>query len=232
MSKHIGTIGSKITAEVTLINEYCFDNHFGYRTTKNYIYTMKDDEGNILVWKTTSNLVSWNEAKEEDEAIFKGDRMQISGTVKEHGEYKGTAQTVLSRCKFSLISRKAVEIAKQKPEEAQKNLGEGDQILEMPYRQYKQHYSDCETVSGSYDDRYNTIKVIIRAGRLKNSGVRGQHFRAYQLYLVNSKGEEKYCTYRAVSFENAVKQHLKECKKSGWTPVYENGEVKLGRIFL
>ena len=84
----------------------------------------------------------------------------------------------------------------------------------MPYRQYKEHYSDCETVIVSFDRHEDshgichgdpTIKVIIRAGRLKNSGVRGKHFYWFKF----EDGNGRVLCYRAVCEENARKQMTK-----------------------
>lgn len=215
MSEYIGAVGQKVTAEVTLINEFEFTNTY-YRTTT-YTYIMKDDEGNVLVWKTTStlgfNYINGN-GHERYDVIRKGDTLHIEGKVKEHGEYKGTKQTVLTRCKFSLIAHKPDEVALKREQQMQ-TLAEGDEIWEMLYKQYKEHYSDCETVSGSFDNHpdsrgvptgHPTIKVIIRAGRLKKSGVRGQHYKGFE-FTTDDGG--KVC-YRAISEETARKRMKKE----------------------
>ena len=47
----------------------------------------------------------------------------------------------------------------------------------MRYAQYKKHYADCKTVPGSYDKADRTIEVLLPEGRVKPSGVRGEHFR-------------------------------------------------------
>ena len=88
----------------------------------------------------------------------------------------------------------------------------------MPYRQYKQHYADCETVPGSYDKIEKKITVIIPDGRMKPSGVRGERFHDYQLFWTNADGKSGYCIYRAVSKSNAMKRHISWCKENGWTP--------------
>jgi hypothetical protein len=88
-------------------------------------------------------------------------------------------------------------------------------IKEMHYRQYKQHYSDCETIKGSYNAATKTIQVIIPEGREKPSGVRGQKFHCYHLVAIIN-GEEKYLSYRATTKSNALKQHKKECKAGGY----------------
>ena len=218
MSKHIGSIGDKITATVKLVNEFKYtDYKFNrYGGTDHFTYIMEDENGVVFVWKTT-NIMGMNVLKEERNgskyydfvAVHKGDTCVLTGTVKEHTEYKGVPQTVLTRCKVSHIEH-APDEQKIKKEQQMQSLEEGDFIWEIPYRQYKQHYADCETLSGSYDEELGTIKVIIRKGRLKNSGVRGKHF--YRFCFVAPDG--KYATYRAVCEENARKQMLKEFPNS------------------
>lgn len=88
----------------------------------------------------------------------------------------------------------------------------------MLYRRYKTAYADCQTVPGTYDKATKTIVVIIPEGRMKPSGVRGKHFKGYQLWLLDEKGKYGYCTYRATCLENAEKQHAKWCSKNNWTP--------------
>ena len=103
--------------------------------------------------------------------------------------------------------------------------------MRMFYRQYKQHYSDCETVPGSYDSINKSIEVIVPEGRMKPSGVRGRHFHGYQLWFKDASGDCKYCTYRAVSLDNAMKQHIRTCKEEGWTPC-EPPQGREARIFM
>ena len=227
MSKHLGTIKSRITAEVTLTGIFAYtDYKYSYYGTTHYTYIMTDAEGNSLVWKTTNDLMLWDEKKEENDMIRKGDTMSITGTVKEHTDYKGVPQTVLTRCKFSLVSHAPTEDAlnKAKAEQQMQTLEKGDFIWEMPYRQYKEHYSDCETISGSYNDhngeKHPTIAVIIRNGRLKNSGVRGKHYSGYE-FIANDGTK---AVRRAVSEENARKRLEKDYPElNGWecTKIYD-----------
>jgi hypothetical protein len=100
----------------------------------------------------------------------------------------------------------------------------------MLYRKYKQHYSDCKTIPGTYDKNCKTIQVDIPEGRMKNSGVRGQHFHGYELWLRKQDGTEGYCVYRAVSKQNAMKQHTKWCKENGWQPI-DTPEGKIAHIY-
>jgi len=104
------------------------------------------------------------------------------------------------------------------------------EVRTMPYRQYKQHYADCEIVNGSYDERNKTIEVIIPEGREKPSGVRGQRFSGYELWAQDSAGKAFHICYRAVSRENAMKQHKRYCREEGWTPI-EPPAGKIARIY-
>lgn len=230
MSNYIGAIGKKINATVVLDNIHEFEGFV--RGSTSYIYTMKDSDGNVIVWKTSS-MLAINTVNGEDvdtDFIRKGDTMTITGTVKEHSEYRGTPQTVLTRCKYSLVSHTPTkaEIDAKEAEQQRESLADGDVVIEMPYRQYKSHYSDCETVAGSYNDydghERATIKVIIRKGRMKNSGVRWQHFKCYEC----TADDGAKVTYRAVSEENAIKRATKEHpSRKGWTCTrsytYRNG---------
>lgn len=210
MSEYVGSVGSKISVQVTLTNEFEYvDYKFSFYGTTHYTYIMEDDQGNVYVWKTTTTLVFGYDDHHLD-CIRKGDKMTISGTVKEHSEFKGVKQTILTRCKFALVAHKPDEIVLKREQQMQ-SLEEGDLIWKMPYKQYKEHYSDCETISGSFDKEKTTIRVIIRKGRMKNSGVRGKHFSGYEF---RTKHGEVVC-YRAVSEKNARKQLEKDFPNSG-----------------
>ena len=85
-TKHFGQIGEKIERKCSFIKEGHYDTQFG--TT--YVYTFSDDEGHQFVWKTTTilNLVT-------------GTAVVLKGTIKEHNEYKGNKQTMVTRCRVA-----------------------------------------------------------------------------------------------------------------------------------
>ena len=228
---YVGIIGKKVTADVTLVGIYQWTDHsFSYYGSTRFIYTMQDTDGNIFVWKTGTCISCVVGKDRNGDTVWhypqKNDRIQITGTVKEHSLYKEVEQTVLQRVKVVKYLEKSVtyqekKAAKQK--EQFESLTGDDFVWEMPYKQYKEHYSDCETIYGSYNDHAEeigrtakfipaTIEVIIREGRLKNSGVRGEHFAGYQ--MENELGQK--CTYRAVSEENALKRIRKDFPDHTW----------------
>ena len=231
---YIGTVGERIRTQVTLVGDYEYKTQYMWQTQYHHIYTMQDEQGNILVWKTTSYMgyeVAEKDPRDESlvnyswYSINKGDIIKITATVKGHGEYKGQEQTEVQRLKVNERIYKAPtaeEIAEAKRKEAEAKRQEQldslkgeDFIWRMPYKQYKEHYADCETVIGSFISDVHTgksIEVIIRAGRLKASGVRGKHYSGYELQ--NEEG--KKATWRAVSKENAIKQAKKDFPEHTW----------------
>lgn len=219
---YLGNVGDKITATVTLKGIYEYETRFAYTTTTHYIYNMQDADGNVIVWKTTTIMGIETGDSDYWYSIKRGDVIEITGRVKEHSEYKGTEQTVIQRAKCKLIEKALTkeEITENKRQEQLASIKDGDELMYMPYKQYKDHYADCETLVGSYSIENNgtiygeaTIGVIVREGRLKTSGVRGKHFCGYR--LENTKGVQ--VTYRAVSKENALKRVNKEFPNETWT---------------
>lgn len=224
----------RIEATVTMKGIYSYEaaTYTGWSTETRYIYNMVAEDGTVYVWKTTSYMGLEVEADEERghirkangkwynfSRINKNDVITIKATVKGEGEYKGQKQTELTRVRVvsrqfaaetyeEMIARKEAE--KQARVAAQwASLKDGDRVWRMDYRRYKEHYADCETIEGSYeqkDRRPATIEVIIREGRLKASGVRGEHYSGYR--LKNENGEQ--VVYRAVKEENAIRRATKE----------------------
>ena len=88
-SEHVGEVGDKVEnihCEVSNIGG--FNTPYGYK----WVYTFIDDAENEYTWFTTVN-----------KALSTGMFVDISGTVKEHSEYKGVKTTVLTRCKINNV---------------------------------------------------------------------------------------------------------------------------------
>lgn len=84
-SNFYGNIKDKIEKELTLQKVFTFETDFGLC----HIYKFVDVEGNIFIWKTSKYI------KNEE-----GETIKIKGTIKDHNEYKGENQTILTRCKI------------------------------------------------------------------------------------------------------------------------------------
>lgn len=90
LSEYDGEVGQRITRNVAsckVVTSWtnCYD---GYYPTTTYMYKFVTEDGNILIWKTSKCF---------DEESVKS----ISGTVKEHNEFRDVKQTVLTRCKVA-----------------------------------------------------------------------------------------------------------------------------------
>lgn len=215
-------IKDRIEIEVTLKCKYEYEKRFDWMVQCYTIFIMEDAEGQQYKWNTTGYLAAEPIIDDEGTVEYQvpdiGDKFILKGTVKDFTEYKGIPQVELTRCKCLEITYKAPteeEIADQKKQEQLDSLQDGDFIWRMPYKQYKEHYADCETVIDSFErDMHtgSTIEVIIRNGRLKASGVRGEHFKGYQ--LKSDKGS--IITYRAVCEENALKRASKAFPEEAW----------------
>ncbi|BES53027.1 hypothetical protein [Aeromonas phage phiWae14] len=85
-SNHVGNVGERLrNIEVTVVSCRVFDTFYGCSSA----ITMVTKDGNVFTWFASG---AYN--------YEAGDKFEITGTVKEHSEYKGTKQTVLTRCKI------------------------------------------------------------------------------------------------------------------------------------
>ena len=88
-SNHIGKIGDRIQVSVQSVKCLTsWENTFSYYPTTTYLYKIVDQEGNVFTWKTSTFI-------DEDNL-----HQMITGTVKEHNEFRGVKQTALTRCKI------------------------------------------------------------------------------------------------------------------------------------
>lgn len=95
--EYVGNIGDKIQIQVTLENIFFYNSMYGMVT----IYKFLDENENILIWKTTSNLekIIIVNGEKEFENIQRGETIKIKAIIKEHSEYNGSKQTSINRVK-------------------------------------------------------------------------------------------------------------------------------------
>ena len=88
LSEYIGEVGERLQ-NLTAIYKSCrgFSGKFGWTN----IYTFEFNN-NILVWFTTSSSLN---------SFDPGTKINLTGTVKKHEEYRGIKTTQLSRCKIT-----------------------------------------------------------------------------------------------------------------------------------
>lgn len=82
-SEYQGEIGDKLELVLIVEKAIALDGFYGAST----MHIMRDYDGNCYVWTTSAR--SWEPQTEH----------HIIGTVKDHRLYKGTKQTVLTRCR-------------------------------------------------------------------------------------------------------------------------------------
>lgn len=90
-SQYQFNINDKITISVEYIHSFSYETSYngGYSSTLQFIHIFKDDNGNVYKWNTSKYI-----------DVEYGNTLTLSGTVKEHQEYKEEKQTVLTRCKI------------------------------------------------------------------------------------------------------------------------------------
>lgn len=92
-SKHIGKIKDRITVEADMRFVTSCDSIYGWSA----LYKFVTDDGDVLTWWTSSDVdIEGGQTR----------RVRVTGTVKEHDEYAGVKQTVLTRCKLVYLGDK------------------------------------------------------------------------------------------------------------------------------
>lgn len=89
---YVGEIGEKIVIECMLVDVKSFYSGYSYYGGMTYKYIFNDVYGNVIVWSTSQEF--------DDEEFEIGSIVVLKGKVKDHREYKGTPQTLVTRCKL------------------------------------------------------------------------------------------------------------------------------------
>lgn len=89
-SKHVGEVGDRLESVVTVerVTPVGITPAHYYAPAVMDIITMRDENGNAIIWKTTSN-----------HGLERGQTLTLRGTVKAHNTWNNEAQTILTRCK-------------------------------------------------------------------------------------------------------------------------------------
>lgn len=97
----------RIDFTLTLVNDYVYEgcSYSYYDDGTRHIYTFRDADGNCIVWKTQKVIDCYDKDSEEWTDAEVGDTIEMKATVKEHSEYKGTKQTVITRPKIAAIHK-------------------------------------------------------------------------------------------------------------------------------
>jgi hypothetical protein len=114
-SVHLGVASERVQLKlhVDKIVEVEVERFSYYDSSTMYIYLMRDEAGNRIVYKTKAVLglnVKGDDFSEFFPVLEKGD-IELKATVKAHAEYKGEKQTIIQRAKVLSIAVKETEEA-------------------------------------------------------------------------------------------------------------------------
>ena len=93
-----GNVGDKFEKELMFERIIGFEGYYGYT----YFVFFRDEEGRVYKWSTGKGTYQcWHKTNGRDAYLEYevGKKYLIKGSVKEHSEYKGVKQTVITRCK-------------------------------------------------------------------------------------------------------------------------------------
>lgn len=164
--------GMKLRTVVTLIDKitYGVEPRYYYDDGVRFIYKFIDDEGNLLVWKT-SKVLGIEFINENNNEAFRfvdiGDKIFIKGNVKGQDNFKGEDQVVLTRVSVEDIveqsSMTEEQVIKFKQELQLSKLPKDTKIKTISYREYKGSYNSYETLVDSFKrtDHGCFIDIII-----------------------------------------------------------------------
>lgn len=83
-SQWVGEIKEKMEKELTFVKSSGYDGVYGYVNFYNFI----DDKENVFIWKTTKNV-----------SFIVTSKYNIKFTIKEHTDFRGIKQTIITRAK-------------------------------------------------------------------------------------------------------------------------------------
>lgn len=93
-SAYYGTLKQRVKSlAVTVAYVRGWDSDWGYTQ----LFGMRTEDGQLLIWKTTSD------PSVDGRFIQAGHKLLLTGTVKEHSEYRGEKQTIMTRCKVAEV---------------------------------------------------------------------------------------------------------------------------------
>ena len=123
-----GNIGDKFEKELMFERIIGFDGYYGYT----YFIFFRDEEGHVFKWSSANgNYHCWCKTNGKDGYCDYevGKKYLIKGSIKDHSEYKGVKQTVITRCKvlkdeceLHVFSQK--EVVKEEPVKESNNFDE------------------------------------------------------------------------------------------------------------
>lgn len=163
----------KVMLELTLIDiiTYGVEPRYYYDDGIRRIYKFIDENNDIFIWRTSSVLYIEEYDHEKDICfdyiIDPGDKISLSGNIKDISEYRGEEQVVLERVKvYRVLEKRSMtsdEIYEFHKNQQLSKIKGNYEIKTITYGEYKNEYDGYETVKGSFirSDNGCFIDVII-----------------------------------------------------------------------
>ena len=95
VSEYVGEVGDKVSLQVELDLIRAVDTRYGV----SWLTKFKTEEGSVLTWFASNKPAVEREGMYHDVEV--GDRVLVSGRVRDHKEYQGHKETNLTRCKLA-----------------------------------------------------------------------------------------------------------------------------------
>lgn len=114
VSNFYGNVGDKFSLNLVYMKSISYDSQFG----TGYFHFFTDDNGNIFKWSTDRGIAyevryTTSDGIEHNRGIRQADQgsiVKISGRIKDHNEYHGEKQTVITRCKYEVIKSRKMDL--------------------------------------------------------------------------------------------------------------------------
>ncbi len=106
VSVHFGTVGQKFDAVVAIVARHGYDT---YRGDSGVIVVMRDAEGHVFKWFTTSDGARFSDISGE---------FHLRATVKKHDSNRGTNETIVTRADISREPFPPMKVAKPRKPKA------------------------------------------------------------------------------------------------------------------
>lgn len=101
-SEWFGEVGKRYDLNLVFVGSHSWEVTFCYQKSRQYLHKFKDESGNVFVWKTGSPI--FIQDGDDYRPVKVSEKVSLKGTIKEHGNFKGDKQTVLTRCKVMEVS--------------------------------------------------------------------------------------------------------------------------------
>jgi hypothetical protein len=155
-SQHVGQVGERLTLKLTTLSHFEKDGQYGLTV----IHKLQDADGNQYTWFCTG------------EALPVGETVTVKATVKAHGEFRGVAQTTLTRITRVLAKAEAADLeaevraaarAEAEAEEACQAAEHSLALLEIAVGGYGVSAPEIEAARAAVEAQRQELAQVIRA---------------------------------------------------------------------